>query len=472
MAGKTLTMFRKGRDELAKFLRPVSTAGEVAALLRNVNACSGSEYEVCISGAFDMLKSVSGASLDIKSLFEAIGRWALEVIDDKPIDIWRTGGGARRVVYSAAQCRGILANALLLNVVDTAAELKDSRHGGGLSLDRLLNSTNEVAVNKVACILNYFILAQKSEGSEDDAREIVVERLVAELGLEDFGRWAMEEGSQLAVCSAVDECDAAVLHDSGMEGIPDADSFVNFANANFGYGRFIASCTQEEIMQICCPEFNVGMLHIGMMDDSEVVVVSGVRRFSAYTGYAGSFKYAGPWEAMPDVQAILTMDATYSRHFSREMVLRDIRKAYLAFRGHRVVSTGRWGCGIFGGTPAHKFLQQLVAAKLAGSKIHFSCFGSPDGCDSVYRMVQEQRPTVAQLFQAILETQVKQPADFPAVFERQLKKACGTSSVFDRLPAWASALAKLLLALLPIIVAVIWAFTASGGRGAMLGSDW
>jgi hypothetical protein len=30
-------------------------------------------------------------------------------------------------------------------------------------------------------------------------------------------------------------------------------------------GRFIASCTQEEIMQMCVPEFNVGMLHYGTL---------------------------------------------------------------------------------------------------------------------------------------------------------------------------------------------------------------
>ena len=26
-----------------------------------------------------------------------------------------------------------------------------------------------------------------------------------------------------------------------------------------------------------------------------------------------------------------------------------------------LVSTGRWGCGVFGGVPAHKFLQQVTS---------------------------------------------------------------------------------------------------------------
>ena len=75
------------------------------------------------------------------------------------------------------------------------------------------------------------------------------------------------------------------LHDAAMEAIPDATGFVNFANAIFGYGEFIASCTQEEIIQVCCPEFNVGMLLLGVMADGEVVNVRGCRRYSRYSGY-------------------------------------------------------------------------------------------------------------------------------------------------------------------------------------------
>ena len=59
-----------------------------------------------------------------------------------------------------------------------------------------------------------------------------------------------------------------------------------------------------------------------------------------------TFKYAGPWATMdagrlcPQVQSVLTMDATTHQHFSAHMVVRDVRKAYLAFRDARVVSTG------------------------------------------------------------------------------------------------------------------------------------
>ena len=30
-----------------------------------------------------------------------------------------------------------------------------------------------------------------------------------------------------------------------------------------------------------------------------------------------------------------------------------------------IISTGKWGCGMFGGNPVHKFLQQVIAMELA-----------------------------------------------------------------------------------------------------------
>ena len=112
---------------------------------------------------------------------------------------------------------------------------------------------------------------------------------------------------------------------------------------------------------------------------------------SSYSGYLDSFEYTGPWVsgggAMgSDVQNILTIDACTHSHFSESQVIRDVQKAVLAFsccEPGQVISTGRWGCGVFGGTPAHKFAQQLVAAAMSGAALQFSTFGTPDGCDEI-----------------------------------------------------------------------------------------
>ena len=187
------------------------------------------------------------------------------------------------------------------------------------------------------------------------------------------------------------------LHADVMEAVTPADAFVNFANENFGYGCFIPSCTQEEILQLCCPEFNVGMLLLGKMGDGEVVNVTGCRRYSRYSGYLDEYRCEGPWPS-DTIATILTLDACTHEHFSKAKLLRDVCKAYTSFKAlvaaarsdHKapVVSTGRWGCGVFRGVPTHKFLQQVLAASLAGVTLRFSTFGQADGCDTLLESVR------------------------------------------------------------------------------------
>mmetsp|Transcript_108432 Transcript_108432/g.329631 ORF Transcript_108432/g.329631 Transcript_108432/m.329631 type:complete len:454 (-) Transcript_108432:116-1477(-) len=403
-------VFRRGREELASLLAEIpSGPREVATLLGRLayyqptEGDVGKEFLPCVATALE----AAGIGDDVAGLFGAISRWALGALESAGpgafpavADVWLPGGGEQSVVYSAAQCRGLLANALLLNVHDTCHDAKDMGSKGGLEFEKMMMSTRPMAAHKLACLLQYFEASRGLEGTEADARQVVFERRVAAPGcrsLADFKTWVLEEGAHHT-------CDgsAVSLHDAGMEAVEAADAFVNFANRNFGFGCFIPSCTQEEILQVCCPEFNVGMLHQGMMLDFEVVVVHGVRRFSRYTGYGDGFQYAGAWSGSPSVQSILTIDATTKKHYAEESVLRDVRKAYLGFRGCSMVSTGRWGCGAFGGSPPHKFAQQLVAASLAGCTLHFSTFGSPDECDVVLEAVAAARPSAAALLMATL----------------------------------------------------------------------
>ena len=51
--------------------------------------------------------------------------------------------------------------------------------------------------------------------------------------------------------------------------------------------------TQEEILIVCCPEFLIGLLFIGEMDQDIVVNVYGCRRFTKYTGYLTTYKCEG-----------------------------------------------------------------------------------------------------------------------------------------------------------------------------------
>lgn len=191
------------------------------------------------------------------------------------------------------------------------------------------------------------------------------------------------------------------------------------------YGCFIDSCTQEEILQMCCPEFNLCMLHFGVMADAEVVVVHNVKRFSSYTGYLRSFRFAGPFAEADRLETVLALDAVSSSHFHRSAIVRDICKAYLGFRGFSSVSTGRWGCGIFGGLPSHKFAQQLVAASLAGCQLRFSTFGAPEGCDELLAAYNASEPSAAHLFEMLLDCSSLGRHGFLDAFCDVLRNSCG-----------------------------------------------
>ena len=444
--------FRLSAAELAACLeeRPVDSPASAAALLELLASGPrtgppsaphepGSGIGPAVAAACDRVCRVAADAGDrdfsIARLFAAIGRWAVEAL---------TGDGSRGVPepwpqndteprscsFTAAQCRSILANVLLLNVDDPVGRvvgLKPSGKAGGLRLDRDMLCDDEVGMQKFCCLLQYFATAMRLEGSADDSREVVFERRTSrDADLSEFKARVLAAKDSVGLLGVT-------LHSGGMEE-PAADAFVNFANAVFGYGEFIASCTQEEIIQVCCPEFNVGMFFIGKMRPDEVIVVHNCRRYSSYRGYLHTFEYTGPWLGASEVQSILTIDACTSSHFSELQVLRDVQKAVLAFEccEGQVISTGRWGCGVFGGTPAHKFAQQLVAAALAGVKLEFSTFGTPDGCDEVLAVVhhhhqqqQLQDPaegvSAGQLLAAILDCEGSPRAEFVGRFSTALQ---------------------------------------------------
>merc|ERR1712110_255753 len=126
------------------------------------------------------------------------------------------------------------------NVLDTSVDLKDQ--SGGLNFSSVLESTDLAAAQKIACFLCYFQASRELEGSDDECRQVHVERQTGRLEGVDLYQWICEESKAMPY-----NPNSCVLHEDCMEAIEDADAFVNFANRVFGFGRFISSCTQEEI---------------------------------------------------------------------------------------------------------------------------------------------------------------------------------------------------------------------------------
>ena len=217
------------------------------------------------------------AGVDEHQLFAKICEWALEALQEPALQSMPPLAPGESRAFTARQCCGVLANAMLGNVADLMAEHKHNQ--GGLSFTRHLRFPVGVYVHKTAALLLYFEARRLAEGTADEGREVAFERVQcpSDSAFADLVR--ERSAARLAADGS-----ACTLHADVMEA-PAADAFVNFANKNFGYGCFIPSCTQEEILQVCCPEFNVGMLLLGVMADGEVVNVRGCRRYSRYSGY-------------------------------------------------------------------------------------------------------------------------------------------------------------------------------------------
>jgi len=202
---------------------------------------------------------------------------------------------------------------------------------------------------------------------------------------------------------------------------------IDFANKYLGGGVLNTGCIQEEIRFMISPECLLGLLFTEVMTHNEAIIIKGVEQFSKYTGYSFGFKYAGnfdhareaPKSAKRDQTVIVAIDAVRLtsplKQFLPGKMLREIFKAYVGFSvppkdmdapkssGFKVISTGNWGCGAFGGDVSLKSMLQWIAATKAGRVTHYYPYGDV-GCDALPRVVrtlQEQKVTVSQLWEEL-----------------------------------------------------------------------
>jgi len=346
--------FRKSPGELhALFDRSALTwerVAEIISEIRNGDYC----IAATLRRGWELFVQKTGCTREAVSLLRLLAEWAIHGAAFVPLEKSQV---AHRWRVSAVDARNLMANAFWGNLLDPTAHLKERRNLGGLSFARLYDGHGN-AVEKCAGFWNYFDAA---ENIGKDDRWIEFEPM--------FGRTPLEFRAALSCperhCALRVNVHAGVMEDVEVNG------FMNFANKNFGYGKIIPSTTQEEVLQVCHPEFNIGMLIYGQLAVNEAIVVRNVRRFSTFTP-GGKFSGRAPGDRRI---TILTADACLEDHFGEENNWRDVQKACLAFCDMGSVSTGRWGCGAFGGDVQHKLLQQIIAARISGLEVlHFAAF--------------------------------------------------------------------------------------------------
>lgn len=161
-----------------------------------------------------------------------------------------------------------------------------------------------------------------------------------------------------------------------IEDVPN-HAFIDFANQYIGGSSLSGASAQEEILFSIFPECCLSCAFCKVMTDIQAIVIRGCTRIGTYKGYGGSFTYTGPFIAADSTSAeVIAIDAnSYGSlsQFEEKMILRDINKAFSGFllTGEKMegIASGKWGCGVFGGDPSLKCLQQWIAASLAGKNV-------------------------------------------------------------------------------------------------------
>ena len=174
-----------------------------------------------------------------------------------------------------------------------------------------------------------------------------------------------------------------------------AEYCIDFANKYIGGGVLNGGCVQEEILFAIEPEAIVSMLFMEVMNENDAIGIFNTIQYSKYKGYGSSFKFVESAITQDKSQIkkhkIIAIDAipysySYNYYSFQKDIKRDIHKAYVGFNLtkykndiEKTIATGNWGCGAFGGNHELKFIQQWIAASLAGVKrLDYYTFGEKE----------------------------------------------------------------------------------------------
>lgn len=285
-----------------------------------------------------------------------------------------------QIYLTRRQCAALIAADFFGALPNTAAQ---SRHGKldlpTFSFDFIL----ECQPAKAACLLCYFY--QISVASPEFLEQVVSFSRRVETFDPEF--WTGLQKPLLA---------ARVIERGAIEqstGNLQAD----FANEYLGGGALFGGNVQEEIRFNICTECCVGMLLCEKSEYNEAIFIVGTRQYSTYSGYGGSFAFAGPCpfdqrgeiadgkgRVGPHIVALDALMGPGDMQYQEGLILREVFKAYIACLGDLAegegprqiaFATGNWGCGMFGGDPMLKSLIQWLAASAADRELEYFPFG-------------------------------------------------------------------------------------------------
>ncbi|KAL9237551.1 hypothetical protein vseg_012085 [Gypsophila vaccaria] len=199
----------------------------------------------------------------------------------------------------------------------------------------LYESYHENNENKIKCLIHYFerISSCIPTGFVSFERKVLtVEPNVPLVSYPDANMWS---NSRVSLCP-FEVCSSGLIEDQ-LRGALEVD----FANKYLGGGALSRGCVQEEIRFMINPELIAGRLFLSCMSDNEAIEIVGAERFSNYSGYASTFRYAGDHVDRREVDSlgrrntrIVAIDALSrpgSKQYRIDYLLREANKAFCGF---------------------------------------------------------------------------------------------------------------------------------------------
>eukprot|EP01105_Mastigella_eilhardi_P007299 TRINITY_DN18799_c0_g1_i1.p1 TRINITY_DN18799_c0_g1~~TRINITY_DN18799_c0_g1_i1.p1 ORF type:complete len:463 (-),score=80.24 TRINITY_DN18799_c0_g1_i1:22-1389(-) len=334
---------------------------------------------------------------------------------------------------SRANVRSILSRAFFCNMrcyADQIAHLKLPQfrpyEWGVMDWFLLYGTPLAVSVARIKCWLAYFYVMAKQPDDALPGTLMFCRRVLDGLpGGVPHVDWAAQTNTYIG---------EVIIHPNAMEQ-PDASSFVDFANQDLHIGTIIPSATQEEVLFSVRPELFLGLLISQRMLPKEAIIIAGAPQLIGYRGYADSFRYKKVMDDRMDLhnfppQTVVAIDAAMEGQFTMDVILRDLDKAYVGFTGlppcDKTISTGDWGCGAFGGDYQLKWLQQVMAAAVAGKILFYSVFHKQQEwteLGKLKRIIDENHLSVAVLYGILAEYGNHPMGDFHIYLNEALGKA-------------------------------------------------
>lgn len=317
----------------------------------------------------------------------------------------------RKSVLSLAldhkQTLSLLANAFLCTF-DGAEEIGDAGCGGGyLNFSTLFEcfeepgdddddggKRNRIVQQKLKCLMRYFMTVVDEESN----RQVRIERAwVGIRGIRPDWEGLIERVRLVNVVESLEACQRG-LEIVGTRGAVGGDVF--------GF-----TAQEEEINSLVHPELIVARLFVEPLGDDEVLLVSGVRRFSQVQGEGETFKYTGPSRDLTarDFAFVQRRNSENRNDFQREYLIAELDNLFAVLskaRGTKMVTVG--GSRSSGDLRDQRvqYLITAMAASRANVPVTFCTYG--DDClreelICIQDVLRISRPSVKDLLRGLCE---------------------------------------------------------------------